>query len=150
MRKNNILQTLLFIIVIVACGLTVTALLSAETPYGRISGVLKIAEKDATLPETAISLLDSETNDVVAHTITDAEGRFTFSHVAIGSYYLYTENEAHEQPKEKISVAESETSTLAVKLKPSKPFIRCFKGNGFLLLKKKQPCVVMVFSKPLP
>ena len=122
-------RLLVFIAVIIVCGITVTQMLAAETPYGRITGTLTSEETKGALAETPISLVSEEDSKIVARTVTDAEGAFIFPRVAPGSYLLLTDTQAHEQPTESIEVRDAETSTLQLALQPTAPFVRLFQAQ---------------------
>lgn len=97
-------HTSILVVVILISAITVTRLLTAETLYGRIHGVLTASENGHVLSGLTVSLRKMKSGNVIDETKTDARGNFAFSRIPPGDYQLYIDAEAHEQSEEKITV----------------------------------------------
>lgn len=149
MRAFRITHVVYIVALVVACGVTVTRLLSAETQYGRVTGVLTKVDGGQQLPGVPVALVsgndvemlenigsypDSERlilegmqHSAVYRTTTDARGQFTFPRVEVGEYRLIALTAAHRQPPERVSVKEGATTPVQTALKPTAPFLKIFK-----------------------
>jgi len=124
MRSVNLIHLTALVALILLGGFSVTALLSAETPHGNVSGMLTLAENGVALPHVPVTLTLNGRGDVRYKSTTDAQGHFTFDHVVIGKYSLIAETRAHQQPTEVIEVAEGATAETSIVLKPTPPYLR--------------------------
>lgn len=113
------LQALLAVI-----GLTTAGLIASERPRGQVRGTLLTAEAGRPLADIRVSLVSVEASGPTYRTVTDPKGRFAFRHVQAGEYILYADTEAHEQPEERITVREGQTTSGVFELAPSDPFLR--------------------------
>ena len=125
MRRNNWMHLGVLLLLVLGGGATVTTLLKAETPYGRVTGVLTMAESGIPLAGVRVEL-DEDTkrddgHDYVAHT--DAQGRFTVEHVAVGTYKLSARTDAHAAPDVTVEVREDTVADASTVLKPVPPFV---------------------------
>ncbi len=114
-------------IIVALCLGVLATLLAAETPHGRVAGLLLTAEGGSPLKQVAVVL--ESTDGAHRHsygTETNAHGRFLFRHVAVGAYRLMAYTNAHQQPTDIIYVEEGRTTSDIFELKPQQPFLHIF------------------------
>jgi uncharacterized protein YfaS (alpha-2-macroglobulin family) len=125
MRRNNWAHLGVLLLLTVGCGVAITTLLQAETPYGRVTGVLTLKESGVPLPGVRVEL-DEDTKGNRPHEYlarTDAHGRFTIEHVAVGTYKFYASADAHEVEDVSFTVREDATTDASTALKPIPPYL---------------------------
>ncbi|HEY3397821.1 MAG TPA: alpha-2-macroglobulin family protein [Armatimonadota bacterium] len=114
-------------IMIGVAGELTLSLLSAELPYGQVSGTLLTAEAGTPLAGVLVQLSSGseESRSRARYSAeTDDQGKFSFHHVQAGSYRLVTHTEAHRQPQEPIEVAEGQMVEAVYELQPTDPFLK--------------------------
>ncbi|MHB9133677.1 MAG: alpha-2-macroglobulin family protein [Armatimonadota bacterium] len=137
---------LALVVMIGVCTLVVTNLMSAETPHGRVEGQLLTAETGARLAGVRVSLVRAGKSSRVATTETNAEGKFTFQHIAVGAYTLVAGTQAHKQPTNDIIVQEGKTAEAIFELEPSDPFLRVFQNQRVFTTSEKPAIRVHGFA----
>jgi uncharacterized protein YfaS (alpha-2-macroglobulin family) len=133
MWRRNLVRIAAVIGVLAIAGVSLTMLTSAETPYGRVTGTLTIAENGRPLPNTTVYLWNGEIqhdDDENLRTTTDATGHYTFDRVPVGRYKLYAHGKAHHiKPDVYVTVGDGATATVDVVLKPDDPYINIHQGQ---------------------
>jgi uncharacterized protein YfaS (alpha-2-macroglobulin family) len=128
---------------IICVGGAMAYSVSQQTPVGRVRGRVVLGENHKPLAHVKITLTSAEPENASLpedergvrrfRTVTDANGQWQLSGVAVGFYQVSAASRAHSIDKKALLVSEDETLEVPLELKPSQPDLQLtLQQNEFL------------------
>ena len=128
---------------------TISGLLILEENNGRSRILTGAAEVEGIpLPEVAVYLINVS-GDVVAHDVTDAEGKFSFANVSVGSYVFKADYEGMPHDTDNFTIDVSDKDVEVTALVAKEGMVRVQEVNGITGMSKEvAQAPVLLYPNP--